>query len=58
MSNKNSNQDLLGGAIAAALGAGVVTAFAVSQGQNPVIGLEITGLAVLVALLCERLNLV
>ncbi len=58
MYDKNSNKDLLGGVVAAALGAGVVCAFAVSQGQHPLIALQITGLAVIVALVCDRLGLV
>lgn len=58
MQDKNSNKDLLSAAITAAVGAGIVTTFAISQGQHPLIGLEITGLSVLVALLCDRLGLV
>jgi hypothetical protein len=50
MYNRNSKRDLLTAGVTAALGAGVVTSFAVSRGQHPLIALAITGLAVLVAL--------
>lgn len=57
MYDKNSPKDLLSAVIASAVGAGIVTTFAVSQGQHPLIALLITGLAVLVALGCDRLGL-
>lgn len=40
-------------AVTAALGAGIITSFAVSQGQHPLVALTITALAVLVALASE-----
>ena len=43
MYNNNSEGDLLTAAVTAGLGAGVVTSFAVSQGQNLSIALAITG---------------
>ncbi len=55
MYKKNSNTDLLGSAVTAALGAGIVTSFAVSQGQNPLIALGITGFAVAIALMYDSL---
>lgn len=55
MYNRNSNTDLLGAAVTAALGAGIVTSFAVSQGQNPLIALGITGFSVAIALLYDSL---
>ncbi|MBD2040268.1 hypothetical protein [Microcoleus sp. FACHB-672] len=58
MYHKNSNKDLVGSAVIAALGAGIVTSFAVSQGQNPLVGLGITGFAAVVALLFDRAGLV
>lgn len=58
MYDNNSNKDILGAAIAAALGAGIVTSFAVSQGQHPSLALQTTGLAVLIALVCDRLGLI
>jgi hypothetical protein len=53
MYNRNSHYDWLSAAVTAALGAGIVTSFAVGQGQHPLVGLGITGLAVLVALACD-----
>lgn len=58
MYNKNSNKDWVGAAVTAGLGAGVVTSFAVSQGQHPLVALQITIFAILVALLCDRLGLI
>lgn len=58
MHNKDSDKDWLGAAVTAALGAGIVTSFAVSQGQNPLVALAITGFSVLVALLCSQLGLI
>ena len=58
MYNKNSDKDWLGAAVTAALGAGIVTSFAVSQGQHPLVALAITGFSVLVALLCRELGLI
>lgn len=51
MYNKDSQKDWLTAAITAALGAGIVTSFAISQGQHPFLALAITGLATVVALL-------
>ena len=39
----------------AALGAGVITSFAVSQGQNPFVGLGITVFAAIAAVLIDHL---
>lgn len=58
MYGKNSNRDLVNAALTAALGAGIVTSFAVSMGQNPLIALGITGFAVVVALLIDRAGLI
>ncbi len=58
MYNNNSDKDWLGAAVTAGLGAGIVTSFAVSQGQHPLIALAITGFSVLVALLCKELGLI
>jgi hypothetical protein len=58
MYNKNSDKDWLGAAVMAALGAGIVTSFAVSQGQNPFLALVITGFSALIALLCSQLGLI
>jgi hypothetical protein len=58
MYNKNSDKDLLGAAVTAALGAGIVTSFAVSQGQNPLVALAITGFSALVAVLVSQTGLI
>ncbi|NJR57535.1 MAG: hypothetical protein HC769_00940 [Cyanobacteria bacterium CRU_2_1] len=42
MYDKRSKQDWLTAAIMAALGAGVVTSFAISRGQHPLIAIGIT----------------
>ncbi|MCC3513100.1 MAG: hypothetical protein JGK29_30005 [Microcoleus sp. PH2017_17_BER_D_A] len=44
--------------VTAALGAGVVTSFAVSRGQNPLVALAITVFAAGVALICDRFGLI
>ena len=48
-----SERDLVRDVITAAMGAGIVTSFAVSQGQNPLLALAITGFAAGVAILVE-----
>ncbi len=58
MYNKNTNKDLLGAAVTAALGAGIVTSFAVSQGQHPMIAIGITVMAGLVGALLHQADLV
>jgi hypothetical protein len=58
MYNKNSDKDLLTAVVTAALGAGIVTSFAVSQGQNPLVALAITVFSALVALSCSQMGLI
>ncbi|MEK0181402.1 MAG: hypothetical protein P2A85_17870 [Microcoleus anatoxicus] len=58
MYDQRPDRDLASAAVTAALGAGVVTSFAVSQGQNPLVALAITVFAAGVALLCDRLGLI
>jgi hypothetical protein len=58
MYNKNTNKDLLGAGLTAALGAGIVTSFAVSQGQHPLIALAITAIAALFAVICHQSDLI
>ena len=55
---KRTNKDLIGAAATAAVGAGVVTSFAVSQGQHPAVALAITGIATLFAVICRQSDLV
>jgi hypothetical protein len=54
MYNKNFKKDWLGATVTAGLGAGIVTSFAVSQGQNPFLALGITGFAIVAALLIDH----
>jgi hypothetical protein len=51
----NTRKDWLASLVIAALGAGVVTSFAVGQGQNPLVGLGITALAAIAAVTLETL---
>lgn len=54
MYDKNSKKDWVSAAVTAGLGAGVVTSFAVSQGQNPLLALGITGFAIAATLLLDH----
>jgi hypothetical protein len=54
----NQTKDLVSAGLIAALGAGVVTSFAVSQGQHPLIALSITFFSALVAVICHQLDLI
>ncbi|MGB3507834.1 MAG: hypothetical protein WBA93_01025 [Microcoleaceae cyanobacterium] len=58
MYKNRSNRDPLVAGVTAALGAGVVTSFAVSQGQHPLTALGITIFAAVVAVICDRVGLV
>lgn len=50
----NVQKDWLGAFVIAALGAGVITSLAVSQGQNPFVALGITVFAATVAVLIDH----
>ncbi len=54
MYGRDSGKDWISAAITAALGAGVVTSFAVAQGQHPLMALGITGFAVAATLVWDR----
>jgi len=56
--NNSSQSDLLSTIAIAGIGAGIVTSFAVSQGQSPVTALFITAIATGFAVLCRRAGLV
>jgi small neutral amino acid transporter SnatA (MarC family) len=45
-------------AMPAAIGAGVVTSFAMSQGQHPAIAISITVLCTIFAVMCHRFDLI
>jgi hypothetical protein len=51
----NLQKDWIGAIAIAALGAGVITTYAVSQGQNPLMGLGITLFAAISAVLLDHL---
>lgn len=50
---KNTRKDWLGSIVTAAIGAGVVTSFAISQGQHPLIAFGVTGMAIAAALMID-----
>jgi len=58
MYKNRSNRDPLVAAITGALGAGIVTSFAVTQGQHPIKAMGITIFAAIIALICDRAGLV
>jgi FixJ family two-component response regulator len=58
MYRNRSGYSLLDVAMPAVLGAGVVTSFAMSQGQDPVIGIAITGISAMFAVICHKFDLV
>jgi hypothetical protein len=51
-------KDLLNAGLVAAMGAGIVTSFAVGQGQSPLVALAITGFASLCGVICHQLDLI
>jgi hypothetical protein len=58
MYNKGTDKDLIGAGLTAAIGAGIVTSFAVSQGQHPLIALAITAIAASFAVICHKYDLI
>jgi len=58
MYDKGPDRDWASAAVTAALGAGVVTSFAVSRGQNPLVAIGITVFAAGVAVICDRFGLI
>ncbi len=48
-------KDWVASLVIAALGAGVITSFAVNQGQNPLVGLGITAISALFAVTLDSL---
>ena len=55
---RNSNQDLISAGLISALGAGIVTSFAVNQGQHPLTALLITALAGVCGMICHQWDLI
>lgn len=58
MYKKNSEKDLVGAALTAGIGAGIVTSFAVAQGQNPLLALGITLFAAFCGVICRQWDLI
>ncbi len=54
---KDTDKDFIGAAITAALGAGIVTSFAVNQGQDIGTALGITALAGLCGVVCRYFDI-
>lgn len=54
---KNTDKDFVGAALTAALGAGIVTSFAVNQGQDIGTALGITALAALCGVACRYFDI-
>jgi hypothetical protein len=54
MYHKDSRKDWIGGIVTATLGAGVVTSFAISRGQHPLLALGITAIAVTATLMIDH----
>jgi hypothetical protein len=53
---QKQEKDLLGSLTTAALGAGIITSFAVAQGQSPWLAIAITLFAAGVAVVVDRLT--
>lgn len=53
--HNNVRKDWLLSLVIAALGAGIITSFAVNQGQNPFVGLGITAIAALFSVALDSL---
>jgi small neutral amino acid transporter SnatA (MarC family) len=58
MYKNRSGHTLFDVAMPAVLGAGVVTTFAMSQGQDPAIAVAITAISAIFAVVCHRFDLV
>ena len=51
-------KDLLGAGLTAAVGAGIITSYAVSQGQNPFIAIAITIFSAISAVIIYQADLI
>ncbi|MBF1999954.1 MAG: hypothetical protein IGS50_14615 [Synechococcales cyanobacterium C42_A2020_086] len=54
MYDKNTKKDWLAATVTAGVGAGIPAYIAVTQGQNPLLALGITGFAIVTALLIDH----
>ena len=55
---RQSDKDLITAGLISALGAGVVTSFAVNQGQHPLVALTITAIASVCGVICHQFDLI
>lgn len=53
-----SDKDLISAGIISAVGAGIVTSFAVNQGQHPLVALAITAIASVCGMVCHQFDLI
>lgn len=58
MYRNRSGYSLFDVAMPAIIGAGVVTTFALAQGQDPVIAFAITAISAMFAVICHRFDLI
>jgi hypothetical protein len=58
MFNKETDKDILVAGAITALGAGIVTSFAVGQGQHPLVALGITAIAAICGAICHQFDLI
>jgi hypothetical protein len=58
MYKNKSNRSPIDAALSASLGAGVVTSFAIAQGQHPALAIAITAIATLFAVICYKFDLI
>ncbi|MEA5511458.1 hypothetical protein VB715_16925 [Crocosphaera sp. UHCC 0190] len=58
MYNKNTDKDLVAAGLTAALGAGIVTSFAVGQGQDPLLALGITAIAAICGVIFHQFDII
>jgi hypothetical protein len=58
MYDRNTQTDLVSGAISAALGAGVVALIAIAQGQHPAIAIGLTIASTIFAVICQKFGAV
>jgi hypothetical protein len=56
--NNNQEKDLVSAGLTAAVGAGIITSFAVSQGQNPFVATGITVFSALLAVIIHQADLI
>lgn len=56
--NNNQEKDLVSAGLTAAIGAGIITSFAVSQGQNPLVATGITVFSALLAVIIHQADLI